>query len=181
MAKWQSFWGGLDNVEYGIYFDAKCGLGDDCRISVRDIITDNEIPFKDSINKYIAMVEPHRAVVEPDYFMKLIEMCEFTKDQEIEMRESGKLEEPYLFQKADMNVDPTKSVDGSSQAPEQNEPINDWEKLQMLPHDQYLIHTIMPILYQGLKVVATTRPRWPIKVLALYMLKNQDKISLPNK
>ena len=173
----------IDPADYNtqhIYFDAKWGLGDDCRISVRDIITNNEIPFKDAINKYIAMVEPHRAVVEPDYFMKLIEMCEYTKDQEIEMRESGKLDEPYLFQKGDA-ADLAKSVDGSSQAPDQNEPVNEWEMIQMLPNDQYLIRTLMPVLYQGLKVVSTTRPLWPIKVLALYMLKNQDKINLPNK
>lgn len=106
------------------------------------------------------MVEPHRAVAEPDYFMKLIEMCEFTKDQEIEMRESGKLpNEPYFFQKGDVIADVVKSVDGSSQAADPNELINDLENLQNLPHDQYLVRTIMPVLYQGLKVVATTRPR----------------------
>jgi len=67
----------IDPADYNtqhIFFDAKCGLGDDCRISVRDIITDAEIPYREAINKFIALVEPHRAVSEPDYFMKLIEM-----------------------------------------------------------------------------------------------------------
>jgi hypothetical protein len=67
----------IDPADYNtqhIFFDAKCGFGDDCRISVRDIITDAEIPYREVINKFIALVEPHRAVSEPDYFMKLIEM-----------------------------------------------------------------------------------------------------------
>lgn len=67
----------VDPADYNtqhIFFDAKCGLGDECRISVRDIITNQEIPYKDAINKFFAVVETHRAVAEPDYFMKLIEM-----------------------------------------------------------------------------------------------------------
>lgn len=153
----------IDPADYGtqhIFFDAKSGLGDDCRISVRDIITNQQIAFKDSINKYIAVVEPHRAVAEPDYFMKLIEMCEYTRDQEIELRESGRLDETKVPQQdGEFVIERSPSVDTHSQPQEHKEPFNELETLQSLPHDQYLAKTIMPVLYQGLKVVTVTRPQ----------------------
>lgn len=152
----------VDPADYNtqhIFFDAKCGFGDDCRISVRDIITGNEIPYKDAINKYIAFVETHRAVSEPDYFMKLIEMCEYTRDEEIEMRESGKLEEVER-QKAEVaQIAGRGSSAAADSVEDHQEPLDEWEKLQNIPHDQYLIQTIMPVLYQGLKVVAVERPK----------------------
>lgn len=77
-----------------MYFDSKLGLGDDeTRLEVRDIITNKRIPFKWFINIYAAVVEPHRALMESDYFMKLIEMCELTKEEEINARETGQLDE----------------------------------------------------------------------------------------
>lgn len=51
------------------------------------------------------------------------------------------------------------SVADSQEEGEEQEPLNEWEKLQNLPHDLYLTQTIMPVLYQGLKVVATERPQ----------------------
>jgi hypothetical protein len=176
----------VDPADYNtlhIFFDAKCGLGSDCRISVRDIITNKEIPFRNAINKYIALVEPHRAVTEPDYFMKLIEMCEYTFDQEIEARESGKLEGSVFEATTQQDVIPeqTEGEEADSHHEPQELPQTEWDKLQNAPHDQYLAQTIMPVLYQGMKQVATERPECPIKALALFMLKNQDKVKLPSK
>ena len=34
-------------------------------------------------------VEPHRAILEPDYFIKLIEQAEHARDEEIERIEQG--------------------------------------------------------------------------------------------
>jgi len=82
----------VDQADYNtlhIFFDSKLGLGDQCRLDVRDVITNKPIPFKNFINIYAAVVEPHRAILESDYFMKLIEMCEMTRDAEIAARESG--------------------------------------------------------------------------------------------
>jgi hypothetical protein len=175
----------VDPADYNtqhIYFDAKWIEQEQCRITVKDIITGSEISFKDSINKFIAVVETHRAVLEPDYFMKLIEMCEYTRDQEIEARESGKLDEAEQKQlEINKNLKVSSSVAESQENQEEGDYINEWDKLQGLSHDQYLIQTVMPILSQGLKMVATERPKWPIKAIALYMLKNQDKVKLPSK
>ena len=39
--------------------------------------------------------------------------------------------------------------------------------------------TVMPVLYQGMKMVAIERPKAPLEYLALFMLKNQDKVKMP--
>jgi hypothetical protein len=38
---------------------------------------------------YVVKVSPHRAILEGDYFIKQIEMCEAGRDQEIKQFESG--------------------------------------------------------------------------------------------
>lgn len=173
----------VDPADYNtqhIFFDAKSGLGSNCRISVRDIITGCEIPFRNAINKHIAVVEPHRAVSEPDYFMKLIEMCEYAFDQEIEARESGRLTTSVLEVPPQQEIQEANDEEEADLQYEQEDaPQTEWDKLQSLPNDQYLVQTIMPVLYQGLKLVTTERPDCPIKALALFMLKNQDKVKLP--
>ena len=47
--------------------------------------------------------------------------------------------------------------------------------LQSLPIRAYLDQTIVPILLQGMSVVAKERPPNPIEYLATYLLKNKDK------
>ncbi len=49
---------------------------DDCNVDVRDVINGEEIPYRKFINKYVVKVEPHRAILEPDYFIKCIDMAE---------------------------------------------------------------------------------------------------------
>lgn len=48
----------------------------DCNIDVRDVINGEALPYRKFINKYVVKVEPHRAILEPDYFIKLIEFAE---------------------------------------------------------------------------------------------------------
>lgn len=49
---------------------------DECIVDVRDVVNGEIIPYKKFINKYVIKVEPHRAILEPDYFIKLIEQAE---------------------------------------------------------------------------------------------------------
>ena len=46
---------------------------DECIVDVRDPITKEIIPYKKFINMYVIKAEPHRAILEPDYFIKMIE------------------------------------------------------------------------------------------------------------
>ena len=47
--------------------------------------------------------------------------------------------------------------------------------LQGLPVRAYLDQTVVPILLQGMSVLAKERPPNPIEYLATYLLKNKDK------
>ena len=47
--------------------------------------------------------------------------------------------------------------------------------LQSLPIRAYLDQTIVPVLLQGMSVLAKERPPNPIEYLATYLLKNKDK------
>ena len=56
---------------------------DDCNVDVRDVINGESLPYRRFINKYVCKVEPHRAILEPDYFIKLIESAEQKRDEEV--------------------------------------------------------------------------------------------------
>lgn len=45
----------------------------------------------------------------------------------------------------------------------------------------YLMRTVLPVLYQGMKVIDLERPAAPLEKLSLYLLKHQDTIKLPPK
>ena len=50
-----------------------------------------------------------------------------------------------------------------------------------MPDADYLMRTILPVLYQGMKVVDLERPAAPLEYLSLYLLKHQDQMKLPPK
>jgi hypothetical protein len=62
---------------------------------VRDQITGEVIPYKKFIDMYVVKVHPHRAILEPDYFVKMIEIAETKRDEEIRRVEMGIAEEEY--------------------------------------------------------------------------------------
>ena len=72
-------------------------------------------------------VEPHRAVLEADYFIKLIEMAEQRRDEEIERIEQG--------------------LDSEDEGFKANDQENEYEKLQQASNEEYLMKTILPVLY----------------------------------
>lgn len=128
-----------------------------------DAVTGTPLQFKKFINKYVVRVEPHKAILEPDYFIKNIEAAEHKRSEEIERIESGGLDsDEELAQKSAAQ-------------------FQEWEKLQKANNEEYLMRTILPVLYQGMKVVDLERPEAPLEYLALYLLKHQDQIKLPQK
>ena len=58
-------------------------------MDVRDVITKEVVPYKKFMNRYVVRVEPHRAILETDYFLRQIEQCERSRDEEIERVEAG--------------------------------------------------------------------------------------------
>ena len=63
----------IDQADYQtqhIFFDDLANPEDDCIVDVRDVITKEILPYKKFINRYVVQVEPHRAILETDYFVK---------------------------------------------------------------------------------------------------------------
>lgn len=82
----------IDQADYGtlhIFFDDRAHEGDDCIVDVRDAVTQEQIPYENCKNVYVVKVEPHRAILEGDYFIKQIEMVERNRDDEIDREENA--------------------------------------------------------------------------------------------
>jgi hypothetical protein len=72
-----------------IFFDDNADSQDSCIVDVRDVTTGEAIPYKKFINMYVVKVHPHRAILESDYFVKMIEIAEAKRDEEIRRMEAG--------------------------------------------------------------------------------------------
>merc|ERR1712110_177110 len=120
------------------------------------------------MDMYVVKAQPARAILESDYFIKMIETAEARRDEEIQRVEAGIEEET----KTKIGVTSAGSVDGGE---------TEWEKIQNLPDAEYLMRTILPVLYQGMKTVDLERPAAPLEYLSLYLLKHRDMIKLPPK
>ena len=88
----------VDQADYNtqhIFFDDNADSAEECIVDVRDLITGEPLPYKKFMNMYVVKVHPHRAILESDYFVKLIEQCEAKRDEEIRRIEAGIAEEQY--------------------------------------------------------------------------------------
>jgi len=56
-------------------------------------VTKELISYNKFIGKYVVKVEPNRAILEPEYFIKQIELAEQSRDEEIERVEAGLAED----------------------------------------------------------------------------------------
>lgn len=141
-----------------IFFDDMAVEGDTCNVDVRDLATGEKIKEKKFRNKYLVRANIHDAILDDQWFIKQIEICERARDIEIE-----KLHEGIL----------------SSEDEEDVQSVNEFESLKNLPNQEYLIKTVAPLLYQGMNLIASQRPQNPIEFLALYMLQNQHLVKIP--
>ena len=69
------------------------------------------------MNLYVVKVEPHRAILEADYFIRQIEAAEQSRDEEVEKVEAGFDEKEEGTQEAQ---------------------VNDWGLLQASSNEEYL-------------------------------------------
>lgn len=82
----------IDQTDYGtqhIFFDDNANEDQRCIVDVRDIVTGEILPYKKMINRYIVKSEPFKTILEPDYFIKQIELAEKNRDKEIQNIENG--------------------------------------------------------------------------------------------
>mmetsp|Transcript_4984 Transcript_4984/g.3425 ORF Transcript_4984/g.3425 Transcript_4984/m.3425 type:complete len:187 (-) Transcript_4984:90-650(-) len=155
----------IDQADYNthhIFFDDNADEEDDCIVDVRDVVTSERIPYQKFMDLYVVKVHPHRAILEPEYFIKMIEQVEENRSEEI-----ARIEEGIDEERKSSVMEDTENTE--------------WEKLQKMNNSEYLMKTVLPVLYQGMRVVDLERPAAPLEYLSLYLLKNQDKIKLPPK
>jgi len=153
----------IDQADYNtqhIFFDDAADDGDDCAVDVRDIITGEKIPQRKYMDMYVVKVHPHKAILEPEYFIKKYEDADEKRDIEIQRVESGIEDEDAKSKMTTMAQD---SVEGQE---------TEWEKIQRMNDADYLMRTVLPVLYQGMRVVDLERPAAPLEYLSLYMLKH---------
>lgn len=120
------------------------------------MISGQAVSAKRALGKYVIKVESHRAIMEPDYYIKLIEGAEARRTEEIERIEAGGLDAEEETAKKHASI------------------AQEWNKLHKASNEEYLMRTVLPVLYQGMKVVDLERPEAPLEYLALYLLKHQD-------
>jgi hypothetical protein len=99
------------------------------------VVSKEIISYNKMKNRYVIKAEPHRAILEPDYFIKMIEVAEQNRDDEIEKVELGL-------------KDPNQDLED-----EEKPDVDEWKKLQDSSNEEYLMRTVLPVLYQGMKVV----------------------------
>jgi len=51
---------------------------------------------------------------------------------------------------------------------------SEWDLVQKLPDNEYLARCVLPVLYQGMRVLDFERPPVPLEALALFLLKHQE-------
>ena len=153
------FW--IDQYDYSvqhIFFD-DCAISETIsNIDVRDLSTNLKILEKKYRNKYVVRANIYEAIIDPDYFIKMINIWEENRDNEIERLQLGIL---------------------SNDEDEIKKSENEWDALMKLPNEEYILKTVAPLLYQGLTLIATERPQNPIEFLSLFMLQNQHLVNIP--
>ena len=148
----------MDQSDYKtqhIFFDDNADEDGKCVVDVRDVGLGQPIAYKKFINMYVVKVDPIKAILEPDYFVKLIEQAVLMRDEEIRKIEAGIEDETnYAYYQKQVQQE------------------TEWEKFQKLPDSEYLMKSVMPVLYEGIRVLDLERPNVPIEFLAMYLLKN---------
>ncbi|KRW98922.1 hypothetical protein PPERSA_09447 [Pseudocohnilembus persalinus] len=141
-----------------IFFDDNITDDHESCADVREVLNGNIITQKDALGKYTVKVDLIDVLKEPDFFMKQIDACEKIRQQEIENIEKGINQE---FEQ------------------EQSIKKSDFEILQEQTDSEYLKKTVIPLLHPALKLVDIERPVDPISFIALYCLKNQHRVRIP--
>jgi hypothetical protein len=62
---------------------------EDCVVEVKEARSGKTLSYAKTVEKYVCKVEPHKAILEHDYFIKLIEVAEKKRREEIHKKELG--------------------------------------------------------------------------------------------
>lgn len=76
---------------------------------MRDVITGEKISQRKYMDMYVIKVHPHRAILEPEYFIKKYEDADEQRDLEIQRVEAGIEDENVATSQASRHMD---SIEG---------------------------------------------------------------------
>ena len=147
----------VDQADYltqHIFFDDNAGEDFGSCVDVRDMITGKPLNYQKVNDMYVVKVQPHKALLENDYFIKAIENAEALRDEEIQRFEAG-------LEDNESSREDASQLQQTSQMSKKGE--TEWEKMQKLPDADYLMRTVLPVLYQGMRVVDLERPAAPLE------------------
>ena len=121
------------------------------KIDVIDVVTHKKLSKDYYLDKYVVNVEPYKAIVDINYFLKKIEECTHNRKSEL-LKMQGK-EVPII---------------------PKDEFLNYNGEMSNLPGDIYLEMTVLPLLQNALSKCEMIRPPDPISFIANFMLMNKD-------
>ena len=121
------------------------------KIDVIDVVTKKKISKEYYMNKYVVNVEPYKAIVDINYFLKKIEECIHNRKSEL-----------LKMQIKDIPIIP------------KYEQLNYEKEMEKLPGDIYLEMTVLPLLHNAINMCDMIRPPDPITFIANFMLINKD-------
>ena len=133
-----------------IFFDVELDKYPE-KIDVVDVVTHKKLSKEYYLNKYVVNVEPYKAIVDINYFLKKIEECVHNRKSEL-----------LKIQSKDIPIIPRDQF------------LNFNEEMKNLPGDIYLEMTVLPLLQNALNMCDMIRPPDPISFIANFMLINKD-------
>ena len=133
-----------------IFFDVELDKYPE-KIDVVDVVTHKKLSKEYYLNKYVVNVEPYKAIVDINYFLKKIEECVHNRKSEL-----------LKMQSKDVPIIPRDQF------------LNFNEEMKNLPGDIYLEMTVLPLLQNALNMCDMIRPPDPISFIANFMLINKD-------
>ena len=122
------------------------------KIDVVDVVTKKQLSKEYYMNKFVVSVEPHKAVIDINYYFKKVEECINNRKSELLKMQAKDI--PLIPKDINLNFE---------------------KEMQKLPGDTYLEMTILPLLHNAINMCDMIRPPDPITFIANFMLINKDK------
>lgn len=131
-----------------IFFDGNIRSGNTYSVDIRDAVTEKPKTFQEAQDVYFHRVNTAQAIMDPEYYIKALQLCEATRLEQIKAQKCAK----------SPNVESAKRLTQ--------------EELRQLPAKDYLYETVMPGLLPALELCQRDRPKDPIQFIAFYLLRH---------
>lgn len=146
----------IDPYDYetlNILFDNIDDTINEDKVDIIDIATGRKLRNSLCLDKYLVNVDPRKAIIDQNYFLNKIELCENNRQTEISLLTAKQFPQQPVFDDFDLK-----------------------KEIHKISADTYLEMTVFPLLSNALSYVDLYRPNDPLVHIANYMLKNKEGI-----